>query len=73
MRFPMVSFLLTSDETETLLTFIFVYRMEIDKTRWSCSWDRDQNCTQISARSGGCEVGLGVKGVVGGGSDACLI
>ena len=62
MRFPMRFFLLTSEETETFLTFIFVYRMEIDKTRWSCSWDRDQNCTQISAWSLGIIGGLGVKG-----------
>ena len=32
----------------------------IDKTRWSCPWNIDQNCTQNSARCGG------VQGVVGG-------
>ena len=29
---------------------IFVYSMEFDKTRWSCSWNSDQNSTQNSAR-----------------------
>ena len=29
---------------------LIVYRMEFDKTRWSCSWSSDQNCTQNSAR-----------------------
>ena len=28
---------------------IVVYRMELDKNRWFCSWNRDQNCTQNSA------------------------
>ena len=27
-----------------------VYRMEFDKTQWSCPWNSDQNCTQNSAR-----------------------
>ena len=31
------------------LTFI-VFQMEFDKTRWSCPWNSDQNCTQNSAR-----------------------
>ena len=29
---------------------IIVYRMEFDTTRWSCSWNSDQNCTQNSDR-----------------------
>ena len=34
--------------------------MKFDKTRWSCSCNSDQNCTQNSA---GVEGGLGVVGV----------
>ena len=52
--------------------------MEFDKTRWSCLWNSDQNCTQNSARGWwgsrggwveGCRgcVGPGVGGVGGGG------
>ena len=56
------------------LHFVFiVYRMEFDKTKWSCPWNSDQNCTKNSARGwygfkgvGGC-VGLGVRGVWGRG------
>ena len=40
---------------------LVVYRMEFDKTRWSCSWNSDQNCTQNFA------------GVVGVGCGVCLI
>ena len=40
-----------------------VYRMEFNKTRWSCSWNSDQNCTQNSARGSG---DPGVQGVVVG-------
>ena len=29
---------------------IFVYRMEFDKTKLSCSWNRDQNCIQNSTK-----------------------
>ena len=36
---------------------IFVYRMEFYKTRWSCLWNSDQNCTQNSARGGGGPMG----------------
>ena len=44
-----------------------VYRMELDKTRWYCSWDSDQNCAQNSAKGwwgprG--RVGIGLQGVV---------
>ena len=42
--------------------------MEFDKTRWSCSWNSDQNCTQNSDGGGwgpGGWVGMGVQGVVG--------
>ena len=44
------------------LDLIFLSRMEFDKTRWSCSWNSDQNCTQNSA--GG---GRGPGAAVGGG------
>ena len=44
-----------------------VYRMEFDKTRWSCPWNSDQNCTQNSARGGGGPVGRWVGGCRGGG------
>ena len=33
--------------------------MEFDKTRWSCSWNSDQNCTQNSPRGGGGPGGRG--------------
>ena len=36
--------------------------MEFDKTRWSCPWNNDQNCTQNSVGV------LGVKGSRGWGS-----
>ena len=36
--------------------------MEFDKTKWSCPWNSDQNCTQNSAR--GCW-SQGQGGVVG--------
>ena len=42
--------------------------MEFDKTKWSCPWNNDQNCTQNSAGvgggwgSGGGGYGLGVMG-----------
>ena len=29
-----------------------VFQMEFDKTRWSCPWNSDQNCTQNSSRGG---------------------
>ena len=29
---------------------MFVCRMDFNKTRWYCSWNSDQNCTQNSAR-----------------------
>ena len=29
---------------------LVVFRMEFDKTRWSCPWNSDQNCTHNSAR-----------------------
>ena len=32
--------------------------MEFDKTRWSCPWNGDQNCTQNFPR------GCGVQGLV---------
>ena len=35
--------------------------MEFDKTRWSCPWNSDQNCTQKV-----CQGVVGVKGVGGG-------
>ena len=31
-------------------TILIVYRMEFDKTRWSCSWNSDQNCAQNFTR-----------------------
>ena len=37
--------------------------MEFDKTRWSCSWNSDQNCTQNSPRGGGGTGGRGMDGV----------
>ena len=46
---------------------IFVYRMEFDKTRWSCPWNSDQNCIQNSApgRGDGWDEGVvGVQGMV---------
>ena len=39
---------------------VIVFRMQFDKTRWSCPWNSDQNCTHNSAK--------GVVGVGGGGS-----
>ena len=36
--------------------------MEFDKTRWSCPWNSDQNCTQNYARGSG---GVRVWGVLG--------
>ena len=45
------------------LEAIFVYRMEFDKTRWSCSWNSDQNCTQKSFQGG--HGGWSVYGVKG--------
>ena len=51
-------------------SLIFVYRMEFDKTRWSCSWNSDQNYSHNSAGGPGV-VGVGSQGVgdirVGGG------
>ena len=44
------------------MKIIFVSRMEFDETRWSCSWNSDQNCTQNSAREW---MGIGLQGVVG--------
>ena len=48
--------------------------MEFDKTKWSCPWNSDQNCTQNSATGlwgqGGRGVRVGVagdRGVVSGG------
>ena len=40
--------------------------MEFDETRWSCSWNSDQNCIQNSARGW---VGIGLQGVTGGPGD----
>ena len=34
----------------TTLEHVVVYRMEFDKTRWSCSCNSDQNCIQNSAK-----------------------
>ena len=45
----------------SLLFALIVFRMEFDKTRWSCPWKSDQNCTQNSAKGV-----VGVKGVGGG-------
>ena len=44
---------------------LIVYRMEFEKTRWSCSWNSDQNCTQNSAGGGAADEGwaLGVVGL----------
>ena len=47
-----------------LITLI-VYRMEFDKTRWSCPWNSDQNCTQNSARGWWGVQGVGGVGGVG--------
>ena len=53
---------------------LIVFQLEFDKTRWSCPWNSDQNCTQNSPRGGGGQgirggrVGMvGVKHVGGGG------
>ena len=48
--------------------------MEFDKTRWSCPWNNDQNCTQNSAgvlgvkrsRGRGSRGGRGEGGLKGG-------
>ena len=42
---------------------LIVNQMELNKTRWSCPWNSDQNCTQ------NCQGVVGTKGVgwVGGG------
>ena len=37
---------------------VIVFRMEFHKTRWSCPWNSDQNCTIKKCG--------GVKGVGGG-------
>ena len=34
----------------TCLVTIIVFRVEFDKTRWSCPWNSDQNCTHNSAK-----------------------
>ena len=47
--------------TVQLYLTIFVYRMEFDKTKWSCPRNSDQNCTKNIAGGGG------VQGVGGGG------
>ena len=49
---------------------LIVYQIEFHKTRWSCPWNSDQNCTQNSARGswgpgGGWVGGVGVVGVQG--------
>ena len=36
-----------------IIEHFIVYRKEFDKTGWSCPWNRDQNCSQNSARGGG--------------------
>ena len=43
----------------------------IDKTRWSCPWNSDDNCTQNSARGwvGGCVGVVGSRGWVGRGGE----
>ena len=52
------------------LNYVVVFRMEFDKTRWSCLWNSDQNYTQkcqgvVGVKEvGGCGVkGVGVVGV----------
>ena len=49
-----------------LAASFIVYQMEFDKTKWSCPWNSDQNCTHNSARGwwGGV---VGVKRVGGEG------
>ena len=42
---------------------IFVSQMEFDETKWACSWNSDQNCTQKTLP--GDWVGIGLQGVVG--------
>ena len=37
-------------QVDLMLFLLIVFRMEIDKTRWSRPWNSDQNCTQNSAR-----------------------
>ena len=44
-----------------LLFLLIVYQMEFEKTRWSCLWNSDQNCTQNSTRGGGVGA-VGIKG-----------
>ena len=45
--------------------------MEFDKTKWSCPWNSDQNCTQNSARvwRGSGEGWWGFRGQGKGGGD----
>ena len=50
-----------------MLTILIVYRMEFDKTKWSCPRNSDQNCTQNSARVWWRSGMVGVRGVGGGG------
>ena len=40
--------------------------MGFNKTKWSCPWKNDQNCTQNSARGGGDQKVVGVRGRVVG-------
>ena len=58
-----------------VLGLLFLSIDRIDKTRWSCPWNNDQNCTQNSARGwwgsrgwvgGGWVLGPGVGGWEGG-------
>ena len=44
------------------LSIFIVCRMDFDKTRWSCSLNSDQSCTQSSAR-GRWEPGVGGGGL----------
>ena len=41
--------------------------MEFDKTRWSCPWNSEQNCTQNSARGWWESRGWVGRGCRGGG------
>ena len=43
---------------------MIVFRMEFDKTKWSCPWNNDQNYTKNSA--GGVVGIMGRGGRVGG-------
>ena len=59
-----ISFLRLGDsnsKSKAILYQVFiVYRMKIDKSIWSCSWNNDQNCTQNSFRATFCLSKLGL-------------